>query len=273
MRESGYIEGRDVAIEHRFAYGQHDRLPSLARELVDLRVDVIVAADTPAIRAARDATSTIPIVMGVSGDPEASGFVESLARPGGNITGLSILAKDTSAKRLELLSELLPTANRIVVMMNPVNPVTASQLKEIQSAAHLRGVEIQAVHVVQPEEIDAAFAAVADAGIQALVVVGDPVFIGQPARVGELLTSYRLAAMVPPELIEDGGLIAYSPSIGDLLRRSAAYVTKILRGANAADLPVEQPTRFDLVLNLRTAQALGLTIPQSVLAQAVRMIS
>ena len=273
LGELGYVEGQTIAIESRWAAGKYERLPGLAAELVRLKMDVIVTAAVPAIRAAKEATSTIPIIMAVVVDPVATGLVASLARPGGNITGLSIMTPELVGKQLEMLKEVVPKASRVAVLWNPANPGNAPQLRAAEVAARTLGVRLQPLEARGPREIDSAFAAMTKEGASAVVVLVDVVFIDQRTRIADLAATRRLPSVYGlPESVEAGGLMAYGPSYLYNYRRAAVYVDKILKGANPADLPVEQPTKFELVINLKTARTLALTIPQSLLLRADEVI-
>lgn len=273
LRELGYVEGKNIAIEYRFAAGRADRFRDLAAELVRLNVDLIVVASAPAIEPTKNTTKTIPIVMAQSEDPIGSGFVASLARPGGNVTGLSTLSPELSGKRLELLKEAVPKLSRVAVLWNAANPVAALQLRETEVAARALGVQLQSLEVRGPNDLEPAFSAMARGRAEALVVLPDLMFFDHQRRLADLTAWSRLAVIYEErEFVEAGGLMAYGPNYKDLFRRAAAYVNKILKGAKPADLPVEQPTRFELVINLSTARALGLTIPQSLLVRADAVI-
>jgi putative ABC transport system substrate-binding protein len=273
MRDLGYSEGRDFVVEARFADGKYDRLPALAAELVALKVDVIVAGGSNAIRAAQKATARIPIVMVTESDPIASGFAQTLARPGGNITGLSNIAVDVSAKQVELLSRVVPKLSVLAVLENPDNPVSAPILKAIGNAAHELRVKILPVMARNAEQIERGFAAMAREHAQALIVVIDPLFNLQQHQIVSLAVRFRVASMFSLEENADaGGLMSYGQNLADLLRATASYVDRILKGASPGDLPIEQPTRFYLSINLKTAKALGITIPPSVLLRADRVI-
>jgi putative ABC transport system substrate-binding protein len=277
LRELGYVEGKNVVIEWRLAQGKFDRLPELAADLVRLQVDVILAPSLPYVRPAKNATSTIPIVFALVRDPVGAGFVKSLARPGGNITGLSSMGGELHSKRLELLKGAVPKARRVAVLTNPPtadNRDVAEVLKELEVAARLLGVQLQVQYAREPSEIDSAFAAISREGARAVIVVsGTPMFYAERARIATLALKARLPTMSEfPESVEAGGLMSYAANTGDLMRRSAGYVHKILKGAKPADLPVEQPTKFELVINLKTAKAIGLTIPQSFLLRADEII-
>ena len=273
MREIGYVEGKDFIIEGRFAEGKFERLPSLAEELVRLKVDVIVAWATPAVTAAKQATSTLPIVMVSVGEPVQSGFVASLARPGGNITGMSAVTSDLSGKLVELLIEVVPRINHVAALRNPANLSSAHQLKETETAARSLGLQLQVHEVRTPEDFESAFASMTKARAMGVVVLPDPMFISQRARIADLATKSRLPTVFGRrENAEAGGLISYGSSLSDQFRRSATYVDKILKGAKPGDLPVEQPTKFELVINMKTAKALGIKIPNSILVRADKVI-
>ena len=273
LHELGYVEGHSIATEYRWAEGKYERLPDLAAELVRLKVDVIVAVATPAVQAAKQATKAIPIVMLSVGDPVASGFVASVARPGGNITGLANIATELVGKQLQLLREVLPNVSLVTVLWNPTNPSNASQLREAAAAARALGVRVQPLEAQGPSDIDRAFVVMTKDRAGALLVLSDSMFIAQRERIADLATKSRLPAVygLRPHA-EAGGLMAYGANLLDLVRLAATFVDKILKGAKPADLPVEQPTRFELVINLKTAKALGLTIPPSVLGRADQVI-
>jgi putative ABC transport system substrate-binding protein len=274
LQELGWMEGQNIAIEYRFADGRLDRLPDLATELVRLKVDVILAASTPPAVAAKNATSTIPIIMATSADPVELGLVASLARPGGNVTGLSFsVGLQVVGKELELLREIVPRARRVAVLSNPANPGNVLAIQSVKSTASALGVQLQFLEARGPNEFEAAFAAMARGRAGALLVVPDAVFGLYRARLQNLVAKSRLPAMYGlREHVEAGGLMSYAVDVRDSFRRSATYVDKILKGAKPADLPVEQPTKFELVINLKTAKALGLTIPPSVLARADEIV-
>lgn len=271
LRDLGYVEGQNIVIEYRYAEGRADRFPDLAAELVRLKPDVLVTAGLPGVRALRNATTTIPIVMAAIADAVGSGFVQSLARPGGNITGLSFLATELSVKRLELLKEALPRASHVAVLWHPAS-VKAS-LDATLAASKPLGLKIQVLEVQSPSEFDSALASAKKGGVEAINVLPSPILLTHRKPLVELAAKHRLPGIYEfREFVEDGGLMSYSASISDLYRRAAAYVDKILKGAKPADLPVEQPTRFEMVINLKTAKALGLTIPQSILLRADQVI-
>jgi putative tryptophan/tyrosine transport system substrate-binding protein len=273
LRELGYIEGQDLAIEYRYAEGNLEQLPALAAELVHLPVDIIVTWTTPAIQAAQQATTTIPIVMAASGDPIRTGFVESLARPGGNITGLTILSAELSAKRLELLTQLVPGLARVAVLWTPANPAIVPEWQATQEAARRLGVQAQSLEIQGPDDFAKAFAAATQEHAQALYQTTDALFARHRDQILDFAAKSRLPASFHSRpFVEAGGLMSYGPNHAALWHRAATYVHKILRGATPADLPVEQPTTFELVINLKTAQALELTIPPTLLFQATEVI-
>jgi len=273
LQKLGYSAGKNILIEQRYAAGKFDRLPDLAAELVGLKVDVLVTTGTPAAHAAKNATSTIPIVIGNAGDPVGTGLVASLARPGGNVTGLSVLNTELSGKRLELLKEVVPTASRVAVLLNPANSINPLQLKEIQSAAPALGVTLHSLEVKGTDDIDRAFTAMKKERTGALIVLGDPLLETHRTRIAELAVKSQLPAIYSlAPYVEAGGLMSYWTNFDDLYRRAATYVDKILKGSKPADLPVEQPTKFEFVINLKAAKQIGLTIPPNVLARADRVI-
>jgi putative tryptophan/tyrosine transport system substrate-binding protein len=274
LRELGWVDGKNIVIEYRWAEGRADRLPDLAAELVRLKVDVIFAANTSVALAAKNATGTIPIVMATGGDPVGLGLVASLARPGGNVTGLSFsVGMETVGKGLELLKETVPKVRRVAVLSNPANPSHALAIKNVSDAARAVRVQLQLLEARGPNEFDNAFAAMARERAEALLVVLDPFFGIHRAQLRDLAAKNRLPAMYGSrEYPEAGGLMSYGADFRHNFRRSATYVDKILKGAKPADLPIEQPTRFELVINMKTAKALGLTIPQSLLLRADQVI-
>jgi ABC-type uncharacterized transport system substrate-binding protein len=270
LRELGWVEGQNIVIDYRFAEGQYDRLPGLADELIRLKVDVIAASPTPAALAAKNATETVPIV-GISFDnPVQLGLVASLARPGGNVTGLSYsVGPEIFGKDLELLRELIPDIRHVAVLSNPAGPMTTLMISNAKTAARSLGVELLLLEARGPDEFDGAFAAMANAHVRALLVQGDPMFSIHHARLADLAVQNRLPSMYTNRpYVEAGGLMSYAPSFSDIWRRAATYVDKILQGAKPADLPVEQPAKFELAINLKTAKAIGLTIPESFLLRA-----
>jgi putative ABC transport system substrate-binding protein len=273
LHSLGYIEGKNIAIEYRYAEGKADRLPTLAAELVGLNVDVIVTSATPSVLAAKKATSTIPVVFVSVTDPVASGLVASLARPGGNITGLTILAPELSGKRLELLKEAVPNVTRVAFLWNPANPAQAPQWREAQAAAQALGLRLQSLEVRSSNDFDSAFEAALRERARALIASPEPLISTHLKRIVEFVAKNRLPAMYAgPEVVDAGGLMSYAPDYTAQYRRAAAYVDKILKGTKPADLPVEQPTKFELVINLKAAKQIGLTIPPNVLARADRVI-
>ncbi|MGH7771384.1 MAG: ABC transporter substrate-binding protein [Candidatus Binatia bacterium] len=273
LRELGYIEGQNIVIEWRYAEGKPDQVPHNAAELVRLKVDVMVTAGPTDTRAAKEATNTIPIVMAQDSDPVASGFVASLARPGGNITGLSTLSPEISGKRLELLKEVLPKATRVAILWNPPNPGSAKILKGTEVAAQSLGLKLQPLEVRSLDDFDGAFQAATKGRAGAVMILGDPVSFTHRRRIVDLAAKNRLPAIYNrPEYVEEGGLMTYGASYTDLARRAATYVDKILKGTKPADLPVEQPMKFELVINLKTAKQIGLTIPPNLLVRADKVI-
>ena len=273
LRELGYVEGKNIVIEERHAEGKPDRLSALVAELVRLKVDVIVTAGPQSTRAAKEATSTIPIVMTQDPDPVGTGFVASLARPGGNITGLSTLAPELSGKQLELLKEIIPKLSRVAVIGASTNPGNAQRLKEIELAAGAFKVELQYLDVLDLKDFEAAFQAASKGRAGAVLVLATPFATSQRAQITDLAAKYRLPASYPTtESTEAGGLMYYGTNTPDLYRRAATYVDKILKGAKPAEMPVEQPTKFEFIINLKAAKQIGLTIPQRVLARADRVI-
>jgi putative ABC transport system substrate-binding protein len=273
LKELGHVEGRTIAIEWKWGQDRGETLSGLAAELVRSNVDVIITGGTAAAKAVRAATPTIPIVMAIIGDPVAVGLVDNLARPGGNVTGFSIVAPELSGKRLELLKEIVPQASAVAVLLNSRNPLSQIELKEMRSAAEAMGLRLHPNEILNEDGLDDAFAAMNSAAVQALVVLTDPILFSQRTRIVGLANSKRLPAMyVFQGFVEEGGLLSYGPSDTDLFRRAAAYVDKILKGAKPGELPIEQPTKFELFINLKTANMLGLTIPESFLLRADRVI-
>jgi putative tryptophan/tyrosine transport system substrate-binding protein len=271
LNEAGYVEGQNVAIEYRWAEGRYDRLPAFATGLVGHRVDVIVAIGPPSARAAKNATSAIPIVFAVGTNPVADGLIANLARPGGNLTGISLLAVDLTPKRLELLSELVPHARVISLLVNPNN--ANPWIGDVQKAARVKGVQLHILKASTEDEIDAAFATLVQLHVDALVIGDDVFFTGRREQLIALASRYAVPAIERwREFAAAGGLASYGPSLTTAVRQVGIYVGKILKGEKPAVLPVQQPTKFDLVINLKTAKALGLTIPQSILVRADELI-
>jgi putative tryptophan/tyrosine transport system substrate-binding protein len=273
LRELGYVEGQNIRLEIRWADGNRDRLPQLAGELVRLKVDVIVSGGSTATDAAKRASSTIPIVMTQVADPERDGFVASLARPGANITGLTHMNTELAGKRLELLKESVPKASRVAVLWNPANPSQAFNFKELETAAKALAVTVQSLQVRTPGDFDRAFDAAVKGRIGGIFVSSDGMINSHRKDVVNRVTKNRLPAMyTEPEWVDAGGLMVYGPSNADLYRRAATYVDKILKGVKPADLPVERPIKFELIINLKAAKQIGLTIPPNVLVRADKVI-
>jgi ABC-type uncharacterized transport system substrate-binding protein len=274
LRELGWVDGQNMTIEYRFAEGKLDQLHVLVADLVALKVDVIVSAGgTPPALAAKNATATIPIVFISTSDPVASGLVSSLARPGGNVTGFSNYYAELSGKGLELLKEIVPKMSRVASLWNPANPANKISLKDTEVAALALRVQLQSLEVRGAQDFDAAFSQMTRARADALIIQADPIFRGERARLAELALKNRLPTVVPQStFVEAGGLMSYGTNNPDLYRRAATYVDRILKGTKPADLPVQQPMKFEFVINLKTAKALNLTIPQSVLYRADRVI-
>ena len=273
LRQLGWIEGKNIVIEYRYAENRLNRLPELAAELVRLNVDVIVAAGTLAPLAAKHATSTIPIVMTSAGDPLGTGLVASLAQPGGNVTGVSLMAPDLSAKRLELLKEIIPELARVAVIWNAANPYPALVFKETEKAARQLKIEVQSLEVRVPDDMNSALEATVQKKANALITVEDPLTQNLRKQIADFAIRNRLAAMSGlREYVDDGGLLSYGTDLADLYRRAAGYLDKIFKGAKPSDLPIEQPTKFELVINLKTAKALSLTIPPGMIAIADAVI-
>jgi putative ABC transport system substrate-binding protein len=273
LAELGWIEGKNVVFERRYAENRLERLPELAAELVRLNVDVIVAIGTLGPLAAKRATSTIPIVMTAAGDPLGTGLVASLARPGGNVTGMSLMAPDLGGKRLELLRELLPGLARVAVLWNAANPYPAIVFKETQAAGRTLGIEVQSLEVRGPDDFDGAFDTARKQRPDALITVEDPLTFSHQKRIADFATGQQLPSLYGlREFVSAGGLMSYGANNADLFRRAAGYIDKILKGAKPADLPVQQPTTFELVINLKTAKALGLEVPPTLLARADEVI-
>jgi ABC-type uncharacterized transport system substrate-binding protein len=273
MRELGYVEGKNLVIEWRSAEGKNERLPDLATELVNLKVDVIVTAGTPATSAAQKATTTISIVMGSVADPVANGFVKSLSQPAGNITGLSNMSGDVSPKQIEMLRDMVPKLSRVALLVNPTNAANLKSWEIIQAAGQKLGVKMLRADARTPQEIDNAFSWIRQQNAGALMMWTEPLFLQQKSQIAELTAKHRLPAMGGDRIYSEAGvLMSYGPNIADQYRRAATYVDKIFKGAKPSDLPVEQPTKFELVINSKTAKALGLNIPQSLLVSADKVI-
>ena len=273
LRELGYVDGEGIAIEYRFSEGNDERLPALAAELVDRKVDVIVASATVGTVAAQQATSTIPIVMGATSEPVATGIVAGLARPGGNITGMGLMASQLMGKRLELLQQIIPGLSLVGFFANLANPIHVPQLNELEIAARVLGTRVQKLEVRRADHFEAGFEAAVAERADAVIVPSDALSTNNRARIASLAAKYRLPATYDfKEFVDVGGLLSYGPNLRDSYRRAASYVDKLLKGARPADLPVQQPMIFDFVVNLRTAEALGLTFPRDILLQATEVI-
>jgi putative ABC transport system substrate-binding protein len=273
LRELGWIEGQNIVIEYRWAEGRFERLPGFVEELVRLKVDVIVAPTSIYTGAAKRVTSTVPIVFASHADPVGSGHVATLARPATNATGLTIVMSETMAKSLELLKAALPGLTRVAAIWDPATPSHTPTLKAVEDAARVLGLRLQAVPVRSVAEFDGAFAAIVQERAGAVLVLSTPLFMGGTKRLAELGIAHKLPTMFGPrEHVEAGGLLSYSPDRADLYRRAASYVDKILKGSNPADMPVQQAVKFELVVNLKTAKTLGLTLPQAILARADQVI-
>ena len=273
LRELGYVEGKNIVIEYRYAEGKLERLPDLAAELVRLKVDVIVTAAGPAISAAKKASPTIPIVFATAADPVGGGYVSSLARPGGNITGLSLMATDLNGKRLELLKEAFPKVARVAFLWVPSSTRGNLTLTEMEAVAKALGLKLQSLEVRSRDDFDSAFARAKREGAQALITTVNPLINTQQRQLLDFAAKNRLPAMYPAsEFAEAGGLMSYGPNYTDSWRRAADYVDKILKGTNPADIPVEQPTKFEFLVNLKTAKQIDVTIPSNVLTRADRVI-
>jgi len=273
LRQLGYAEGQNIAIEYRFAVGRAERLPNLAAESVRSNVDVIVAGAAPAVDAPHGATRSIPIVIAYGPDPVKAGLVASFARPGGNITGSTLLLPEVSAKRLQLFREILPRVGQVAVLWNSANPAKVQDWRETEAAARVLGLKLQSVKVQRPDQFERAFGLMTSEHADALLVLGDPLTFFYSNRITELAARHRLPAIYNERMYASaGGLMSYAPDFLDIFRHAATYVDKILKGAKPGDLPVEQPTKFELVINLKTAKALGLTIPLSLLQRADQVI-
>jgi putative ABC transport system substrate-binding protein len=274
LRDLNYVESRNVVIHYRWAEGHYDRFPALVAEAVQLKVDVIVTAGTPAVLAAKEGTRTIPIVVAAMGDPIAAGVIPSLARPGGNITGSASLSPEIDGKRLELLKEFVPGVSRIAALWNPTNPNNAARIKQVEAAAKTLQLTLRSfLSGGDPQDLDKAFEGIVAARSEALIMESDRALLAHRALIVDFAKKRRLPALYPyREFVQVGGLASYAPSYPAMFRRAARYVDKIFKGVKPADLPVEQPTQFELVINLKTAKALGLTIPPSVLLRANQVI-
>jgi putative ABC transport system substrate-binding protein len=273
LRDLGYAEGQNLLIEFRWAEGRYERFPEFVAELVRLKVDVILTAGTPGALAAKQATQTTPIVMAVSGDAVGTGLVRSLARPGGNLTGLTRMTRDLDGKRLELLKEIVPRLSRVAILLNPANPISALGWKEALAPAEALHLKLESVEVKAAEEFDAALEAIARQRPGAIFIIADQFLLASRAQIVDFAGRRSLPAMYPNrEFVDAGGLISYAANDPAMFRHAASYVDKILKGAKPGDLPIEQPMQFELVINLKTAKALGLTIPQSVLIRADEVI-
>jgi putative ABC transport system substrate-binding protein len=273
LRELGYEEGRNIAIEYRWADGQYERFAALVTELIAAKVDVIVTAGTPAALAVKKATSTVPLVMVAVGDPVGTGLVPSLARPDGNLTGFSSVAPDLEGKRLELLREIVPSVSRIAVFLNSVNPFHATSMRQAQTAGKTLGIKVQQYDIRKSEDLDGAFAAIRKERPDALLILADRVFLHNRERIVDFTGEQHLPNVnAYKELVEAGGLISYGPSYEDMHKRAAIYVDKILKGAKPADLPIEQPSKFTFMVNLKAAKALGVTVPSQLLGLADELI-
>jgi putative ABC transport system substrate-binding protein len=273
LRELGYVEGQNIVIEYRWAEGKYERFPALIAELLAQKVEVIVTAGTPASLAVKKATTSVPLVMVAVGDPVATGIVVSLGRPGGNITGLTSISEDLEGKRLELLREVVPTVSRVAVLWNPGNPILLADLKEIRAAAQVLGIEVQALEVRTAGELEETLNVIVRERPGALLVMADRFFLFNRQRIMDFATKQRLPGVYAyRELVEAGGLMSFGPSYPGMHRRAAYFVDRILKGAKPADLPVERPLKFELVVNLKAAKALGLKIPPSLLQRADQVI-
>src|SRR6266436_8706327 len=274
LRELGYVEGKNITIEYRFSEGEFDRFPALAAELVRLKVDVIVTQGTPAATAAKNATSTIPIIMSGGTDPVATGLVQSLARPGGNITGVTIMNEELAGKRLELLKETNPKVSRLGVLWNSANPGAAVVFKQTQSSAQELRLSLQSLDVQTVNDLQGAFDAATRSGVNGLVLLAAAPIASHLKLVADLAVKNRLPSIYDrSEFVDAGGLMSYGPNVPNMSRRAATYVDKVLKGANPGDLPVERPTKFEFVINLKAAKQIGLTIPSNVLVRADKVIN
>jgi len=273
LRDLGYVEGQNILIEYRWAEGNYQRFPDLVADLVNLKMDLILTAGTPGALAAKRATQTIPIVMAVTGDAVGTGLVSSLARPGGNLTGLTTMVPDLEGKRLEILREVVPKLTTLVVLLNTANPLTAIQWKETKISAETLGIQLHPVELRRPEEFKDAFAKVARQRPDGITMVADRFLLAHRMQIVDFVAKARLPAIYPyRDFVVAGGLMSYSPSYEDLFRRSASYVDKILKGAKPSDLPIEQPTKFELLVNMKTAKTLGVPIPPLLLLRADHVV-
>jgi ABC-type uncharacterized transport system substrate-binding protein len=273
LRELGYEEGRNIAIEYRWADGNYDRFPTLAEELIAAKVDAIVTAGTPAALAVKRTTTTVPLVMVAVGDPIGTGLVSSLARPGGNLTGLSSIAPDLEGKRLQLLREVVPALSHVAMFVNSLNPFHVSSMKQARAAAQAMGIKLQLHDIPKSEDLDDAFAAIRKERPDALLILADRVFLHNRQRMMDFTNEQRLPNVnAYKELVEVGGLMSYGPSYEDMHKRAAIYVDKILKGTKPADLPIEQPSKFTFIVNLKAAKALGVTVPSQLLGLADQLI-
>jgi len=272
LRDLGYIEGKNIVIEYRLADGDYSRLPQLAAELVNTKVDVIVTFGTKALSAARNATTSIPIVDPVMGDPALSGISTSFARPGGNVTGSTLYGGEVAAKKVEMLRQALPRLNKVAVFVNPANASSQSQVKAMRDAADSLSLQLQVVEVRSPGELDAAFAAAKQGAAGALIVATDTLFRASASQIAERAVAQRLPSIGSNEFAVSGGMIGYGPDPVALYRRGAYFVDRLLKGAHVADLPIERPTKLDLLINLKTAKALGIVIPKEMLLRAAEVI-
>jgi ABC-type uncharacterized transport system substrate-binding protein len=272
LHDLGYVEGKNIVIEYRWSEGKYQRLPDLTAELVHLGIDILVTYGTPATRAAKQATTTVPIVMEVSGDAIATGLINSLNQPGGNITGSTFFNPELCAKRLELIKEAVPPTTRVGILFNPDNPISFPSLQEMERTAKSINLELERIEVHSPNEFESAFLALGTKRVDAMTVIEDAMLIANSKAIGDLVTERRLPSIGFKEIAHGGGLMAYGVDFDRLFYRAAYFVDKILKGANPRDLPVEQATKFDLVINLKTAKALGLTVPDKLLALADEVI-
>jgi putative tryptophan/tyrosine transport system substrate-binding protein len=273
LRQLGYVEGQNLIIRYVWAEGQQERYADLARELVQLQPDIILTAGTPGTLAAKQATQSIPIVTAIAGDPVAAGLVSSLAKPGGNVTGLSTLASELEGKCLELKKQAVPKLSRVVALLNPANPFTTIAWKAMQPATETLGLTLQPVEARGPHDLDRTFATIKEVRPDGLIIIPDRFLLTYRALIVQFTAEHRLLGMFPfRDFVQEGGLLAYGPDYTDLYRRAATYVDKILKGAKPADLPVEQPMKFEFVINLKTASALDLTIPPVLLFQATKVL-